>query len=784
MKKLLTLVASLIIAINATGQIPQGFNYQTVIRNNDGQPLAEQMVGIRISLQNESGLTVHYSESHTPTTSAQGAVSITIGGGTIVSGTFANIPWSEGNIHIKVEVDPLGGTSYAEMGTTKLQTVPYALHAQSATQIVNPNGGGDEPLFVVRNNADLIVFAVYETGIRMYVDDAPSGDKSDKAGFAIGGLTGQKGLDDVKEYFRITPDSVRIYMREPVGKTNKAGFAIGGLTGPKTLPDEYLRVTRGSTRISIDPDAVDKTNKAGFAIGGLTGPKKLNEEFLRVTRDSTRVYVNTDAKSNKGGFAIGGLTGVKADSINFMFLTPENYFIGHKAGMNTTPGAGTSSIGKYNSFIGYESGKTNVIGNYNTFMGYQAGLKNTGSDNTFIGYLAGRNHMSTGGNVYIGSKAGRASTSGEQNVYIGEYAGDSTSTGKQNIFLGVKSGVRNRTGNQNIFIGVETGHDNNNGLRNIFLGNRSGYKNINGEDNIYLGYEAGYKATNGQNNIFLGNNAGYNNQGSSSFEGNFNIFMGYYSGEKNTIGQSNVFIGDLSGVNNTEGRYNVYIGKNAGGGGTSNFNVALGAQAKVTGNGNVSIGNMAGNGSTGQASILIGNRAGENQTDDGVLIIQNSEDMVTPLIHGFFYEDRIAFHRTATTYPLQVGNSFTNGNQAYLTAGGVWTNASSRAKKDRFKEIDGEEVLQKISSMEIKGWFFRGTQEYHIGPFAEDFHKAFGTGCLDIKEDLGRFLSASDVAGVGFVAVQQLIEKVNSLEKENADLKARLDRIEQLLQKD
>jgi hypothetical protein len=180
----------------------------------------------------------------------------------------------------------------------------------------------EEPIFVVRNNLGQIVFAVYESGVRMYVEDGTAGPKTNKAGFAIGGLTGQKGLDDVNEYFRVTPDSVRIYLRESADKTNKAGFAIGGLTGQKLEPDEYLRVTRSSTRISMDADAEGKADKAGFAIGGLTGQKG-GQEFLRVTRDSTRVYFddNQDGKTNKAGFAIGGLTGQKLEPDEYLRVT-------------------------------------------------------------------------------------------------------------------------------------------------------------------------------------------------------------------------------------------------------------------------------------------------------------------------------------------------------------------------------------------------------------------------------------------------------------------------------
>jgi hypothetical protein len=175
----------------------------------------------------------------------------------------------------------------------------------------DPQPAEDEPLFVVRNSEDQIVFAVYEKGVRMYVEDDAKESKGNKSGFAIGGLTGFK--DNETEYFRVTPDSVRILLREPATKGNKGGFAIGGLTGLKSDTVALMFISPDMARIYIDTTSA-KGNKGGFAIGGLTGLKQPTEEYLRVTSDSTRIYIDDseNGKGNKSGLAIGGLTGFKA----------------------------------------------------------------------------------------------------------------------------------------------------------------------------------------------------------------------------------------------------------------------------------------------------------------------------------------------------------------------------------------------------------------------------------------------------------------------------------------
>ncbi|MBK8685506.1 MAG: hypothetical protein IPN26_11180 [Bacteroidetes bacterium] len=61
-----------------------------------------------------------------------GLFSINLGEGTPVSGTISMIDWKNGAKHLQVEFDPAGGSNYADMGTTQLMSVPYALHAGSS----------------------------------------------------------------------------------------------------------------------------------------------------------------------------------------------------------------------------------------------------------------------------------------------------------------------------------------------------------------------------------------------------------------------------------------------------------------------------------------------------------------------------------------------------------------------------------------------------------------------------------------------------------------------------
>ena len=141
MKNLFTFFAAVVLTANVFAQAPQKMSYQAVIRNSSNALVSSTAVSMRISiLQGSTSGTAVYVETQTATTNANGLVSLEIGAGTGVTGTFAGIDWSAGPYFIKTETDPAGGTSYSITGTSQLLSVPYALSAASASSIVNPTG--------------------------------------------------------------------------------------------------------------------------------------------------------------------------------------------------------------------------------------------------------------------------------------------------------------------------------------------------------------------------------------------------------------------------------------------------------------------------------------------------------------------------------------------------------------------------------------------------------------------------------------------------------------------
>ena len=141
MKKLLLTIGILVAAASLWAQSPEKMSYQAVIRNSSDELIVNTEVGMKMSiLQGSVSGSVVYEETQTPTSNANGLISIEIGGpdATIVSGDFSTIDWSNGIYFLKTQTDPTGGTNYTISGTSQLLSVPYALHAKSAETLTVP----------------------------------------------------------------------------------------------------------------------------------------------------------------------------------------------------------------------------------------------------------------------------------------------------------------------------------------------------------------------------------------------------------------------------------------------------------------------------------------------------------------------------------------------------------------------------------------------------------------------------------------------------------------------
>jgi len=302
----ITFILSLLITTILFAQFPSSFKYQVVVRNAAGEVLPNQDVSFRMSILQSS--TSVYTETFVETTNDFGLINLNIGTGS-TSDDFSAINWETGDYSLKVELDDAGGTNYSEMGTSTLVAVPFAMYSKDVEtkQILNfhndtlylTDGGqvymgdyaglwqqndtnlyyndgwvgvgtstpsgmmvvqGDEgvdpdsALFEVKNKNGQTIFAVYDGGVRIYVDDNASKTNTDKGGFAVGGYRMNKSITN--EYLRVTPDSVRIYIKEDDGtksNTDKGGFAVGGYRMNKSLTSDFFNIGATDSAETINP---------------------------------------------------------------------------------------------------------------------------------------------------------------------------------------------------------------------------------------------------------------------------------------------------------------------------------------------------------------------------------------------------------------------------------------------------------------------------------------------------------------------------------------------------
>jgi trimeric autotransporter adhesin len=171
-----------------------------------------------------------------------------------------------------------------------------------------------------------------------------------------------------------------------------------------------------------------------------------------------------------------------------------------------------------------------------------------------------------------------------------------------------------------------------------------------------------------------------------------------------------------------------------------------------------------------------GSLAGASAATDSIRAVADGQ--ATWRVPGGF---RI-FTNTAATVGVQVN-----------AGGSSWNVISDRNRKQDFLATDSEDILARLRQVPVSTW--RYTEETdrsvtHIGPMAQDWQRAFGFSRDETT------INMSDFDGVNLAAIQALdtrvqgltasraadAARISALEAENAELRARLERIEARLQ--
>jgi hypothetical protein len=325
MKKLvLSITLALAATISAWAQAPQKFNYQGIARDNNGAPLANQNLGIRITIHDGSptGTAVYTETEPTITTNSYGLYNLTIGGVNPITG----VNWATGNKYIQVEMDPAGGNSYVSVATPQLLSVPYAMYAAAApaSPITGTSGGvfygtgnGTPAQFTPAGTAGQVLTS-NGAGAPTWQTPAAGGTTTITKTF-YKGLTTTTSMDGLSDY--------------PAGETNLLGFtnSTNGIyyssnywaayDGLSPLPQEAvlmmpkctvtrIRITLGANSTTFDNSNFYVINatagtSAGFgAIGAFAAAGQYDATGTLTFNDGDELAIENIGDSNNGAIYV------------------------------------------------------------------------------------------------------------------------------------------------------------------------------------------------------------------------------------------------------------------------------------------------------------------------------------------------------------------------------------------------------------------------------------------------------------------------------------------------
>lgn len=307
-----------------------GMNYQAVALDAEGREMAEKTLVVRFSIKEDtsSGNGPLYQETQQVQTDQRGLFSVVIGHGNVtdasLSISIADMDWQTEVLYLTVETDTGNDGDFRLVGTQQMMSVPFAMHAASASSYSMLSGSHsdpEEPVFQVKNSEGQVVFAVYQNGVEMIIDEQGKGSR---AGFAVGGFSASKD-GEYMEYLRVDPGTVQVTVDDdPAEKGSRGGFAVGGFSSRKAGVPDYLSITPTLAEIYLDSDQ-SKGTRSGFAVGGFSSQKGgTATDYLAVSHDSIRVFIDDtpDNKGSRGGFAVGGFQSAKTGGSDFMSVEP------------------------------------------------------------------------------------------------------------------------------------------------------------------------------------------------------------------------------------------------------------------------------------------------------------------------------------------------------------------------------------------------------------------------------------------------------------------------------
>lgn len=368
-----------LVFLNASAQVPAGMNYQAVVRDDDGELLPNRDVSLRLTITNSLMGAVLYRETHDVESNEFGLITLTIGTGIPVTGTFDEISWGSVAPWLQVEMDVNGGSAFVNMGSSRLLSVPYAFYSESSRfELANGSSAGN---------------TLFWNGIA-WVNNSNIYNNGGNVGINTSSPVGKlhiKGSENVAQL--IVDGSVDQSNNNPLVKLRRNnGLDVLWLHSDDPS-NAFIGVEAGLNNGGVDNTAIG----AGALRDNTTGERN-------TAIGLHALYTNTIGKD---------ITAIGVDAMVNSIQGDSNVAVGNFALPSNDVGSnnvaiGVSSLnkntaGEENTASGNRALQRNITGNGNTAVGFDAMFNNTtGHFRTAIGYNSNSAGMSFNNNVAIG----------------------------------------------------------------------------------------------------------------------------------------------------------------------------------------------------------------------------------------------------------------------------------------------------------------------------------------------------------------------------------------------
>lgn len=326
------------------------------------------------------------------------------------------------------------------------------------------------------------------------------------------------------------------------------GGGSGDVVGPASATDNAFTRFDGTTGKLIQ----NSTGATLSDTGGATFTGSVDVAGTSTAGSNIKLYEDTDNGTNYVSFKA-------PDTIaaNVTWTLPSAD--GTSSQVLSTNGSGTLSWATVSgggsaatpTALGTVYGKQTTSGAspYLTAYGYNAGTNTTGANNTAVGFSALNTNSSGTDNAALGIYALNLNSSGSYNTAYGSYAMGSNTTASNNVGIGASALRSNTTGTQNVAVGYQAGYSTTTATGQTHVGDKAG-RLATGEWNTLIGLQAGENITTGVQNTMIG-----------AYNGNYVTAL--------TTGSYNITLGTYSGPSASNSNYELVIGYNVRGKGSS-----------------------------------------------------------------------------------------------------------------------------------------------------------------------------------------------------------------------